>query len=176
VDDIDTLGTLIRDALRSHDVLVTIGGVSVGDYDVVQDALEAVGVENEFHKVSIRPGKPLAVGRRNEQVVVGLPGNPVSAQVTATLFLLPLLRALQADNRPIPAFTRRTLTRKFVQTPGRRGFYRATVEGESVSIHDKQSSGSAAAMAYANALVTFSEESVGAAQGEQVDTLLLNDA
>ncbi len=174
-DDVDALGTLIRDALRDHDVLVTVGGVSVGDYDIVHDALETVGVRREFYKVSIRPGKPLAVGQRHEQVVVGLPGNPVSAQVTATLFLLPLLRALQADNEPVPRFARRRLTRAFAQTPGRRGFYRATVEGEEVTIHDEQGSGSVTSMALANALATFSEDSAGAHAGELVDTLLLID-
>jgi molybdopterin molybdotransferase len=80
---------------------LTVGGVSVGDHDYVRGALEAAGVQLGFWKVAIKPGKPLAFGRLEHRRVLALPGNPASALVTFALFGLPLLRAMQKDNRPI---------------------------------------------------------------------------
>lgn len=85
------------------DVLVTSGGASVGDHDLVRPALEAAGATIDFWRIAMRPGKPMMAGRLHDAVVLGLPGNPVSAFVTATLFLLPLVRALAGDATPLPA-------------------------------------------------------------------------
>jgi molybdopterin molybdotransferase len=79
------------------DVLVTLGGASVGDYDLVQKALVDAGLELGFWRIAMRPGKPLMQGRLGAMRVLGLPGNPVSAIVCAMLFLIPLLRALAGD-------------------------------------------------------------------------------
>ena len=79
---------------READILVTTGGASVGDHDYVQEALKNSGVNIDFWKIAMRPGKPFMYGRRNGQHVLGLPGNPVSALVCARLFLKPLLDAL----------------------------------------------------------------------------------
>lgn len=85
----------IQDARRRRvDVLVTMGGASVGDYDFVQQALTAEGMDLSFWKIAMRPGRPLMHGRLGPIHVLGLPGNPVSAFVCAFLFLLPLLRTL----------------------------------------------------------------------------------
>jgi molybdopterin molybdotransferase len=89
-----------RDA--SADVLVTSGGASVGDYDLVQKALAAEGLALSFWKVALRPGRPMMHGRLGAMHVLGLPGNPVSAYVCAVLFLVPLIRRLigRADVEP----------------------------------------------------------------------------
>lgn len=79
---------------RDADILVTIGGASVGDHDLVGPALEAAGIALAFWKVAIRPGKPLMFGRLGATRVLGLPGNPVSALITAHVFLVPLIEAL----------------------------------------------------------------------------------
>jgi molybdopterin molybdotransferase len=76
------------------DVLLTAGGASVGDYDLVQPALAAEGLALAFWKVAVRPGKPLLSGRLGAMHVLGLPGNPVSAYVCSVLFLMPLIRRL----------------------------------------------------------------------------------
>jgi molybdopterin molybdotransferase len=94
-----------RAALREgleHDVLVTSGGVSVGPHDLVRSVENELGVEEVFWGVAMKPGKPLSFGTRGQTLVFGLPGNPVSALVGATLFVLPALRALQGARDPGP--------------------------------------------------------------------------
>lgn len=80
------------------DLLVTLGGASVGDHDLVQGALGAAGMELAFWRVALRPGKPLMSGRLGAMAVIGLPGNPVSAIVCGVLFVLPAIRALLGDS------------------------------------------------------------------------------
>ena len=87
-----------RDA--KADVLVTLGGASVGDYDLVQQALVAAGMELGFWRIAMRPGKPLMHGKLGAMRVLGLPGNPTSSMVCAVLFLRPLLRALHGEPDP----------------------------------------------------------------------------
>ena len=83
------------DLAAGADVIVTIGGASVGDRDLVGPVAERLGLERAFWKIAMRPGKPLMAGRIGQSVLLGLPGNPVSAIVCAHLFLLPLLAAMQ---------------------------------------------------------------------------------
>jgi molybdopterin molybdotransferase len=94
-DRLDATIAAVRRARAAHvDVLVTSGGASVGDYDFVQQAFAAEGMSLSFWKVALRPGRPLMHGRLGGMQVLGLPGNPVSAYVCTTLFLVPLLRCL----------------------------------------------------------------------------------
>jgi molybdopterin molybdotransferase len=97
----DQMGALAHSFRRAReveaDVLVTLGGASVGDYDLVQQALVDAGLELGFWRIAMRPGKPLMQGRLGAMRVLGLPGNPVSSVVCAILFLAPLLRAMVGD-------------------------------------------------------------------------------
>jgi len=90
----ETIAGVRRARAAGCDVLLTAGGASVGDYDLVQPALAAEGLALSFWKVAVRPGKPLLSGRLGAMRVLGLPGNPVSAYVCAVLFLVPLIRSL----------------------------------------------------------------------------------
>jgi molybdopterin molybdotransferase len=90
----DTVAGVRRAREAGIDVLITSGGASVGDYDLVQEALSAEGLALSFWKVALRPGRPLMHGRLGDMHVLGLPGNPVSAYVCAILFVVPLLRRL----------------------------------------------------------------------------------
>ena len=99
----DRLETL-RDAFAGvdADLLVTTGGASVGDHDLVRPALEAAGGTIDFWRIALRPGKPMMAGRLGDAAVLGLPGNPVSAFVTATLFVRPLIAHLAGARDPLP--------------------------------------------------------------------------
>lgn len=100
-DRMDALATSIAAAREARlDVLVTLGGASVGDHDLVQKAMKEAGMELDFWRIAMRPGKPLMVGRLGEIIVLGLPGNPVSSMVCGLIFLEPLLCAL--SGRPAP--------------------------------------------------------------------------
>lgn len=108
--DIVDLGILpdrldaLRDAFAAvdADLLVTTGGASVGDHDLVRPALEAAGGTIDFWRIALRPGKPMMAGRLGDAAVLGLPGNPVSAFVTATLFVRPLIAHLAGARDPLP--------------------------------------------------------------------------
>ncbi len=100
-DDVAALTAAIGKS--TADILVTCGGASVGDHDLVRPALAACGAELDFWRVAMRPGKPLMAGRRGKQIVLGLPGNPVSAFVTAFLFLRPLVASLSGAADCLPA-------------------------------------------------------------------------
>ena len=84
----------MQEALREHDVLITSGGVSMGDYDLVAACLRAIGAEIHFHRVQLKPGKPLLCATVSGKLILGLPGNPVSGLVCALLFLRPAIAAL----------------------------------------------------------------------------------
>ena len=98
---------VMRDAFAGvrADLLVTTGGASVGDHDLVRPALEAAGGEIDFWRVALRPGKPMMAGRLGAAIVLGLPGNPVSAFVTALLFVRPLVARLAGAADPLPRTT-----------------------------------------------------------------------
>lgn len=160
-------------ALRDCDLLLTVGGVSVGEHDLVRVALERVGVSLEFWKVAIKPGKPLAFGRTGDTLVLGLPGNPVSAQLTFALFGMPLLRAMQGDAKPLPARARARLQSALPHHPGRTGFYRVRLEGDLAVTATNQASGSPASLAHSDALVVVPAESSGLAAGESVELIRL---
>lgn len=100
-DRLEDIEAMLR-ACDGSDIIVTSGGASVGDHDLVHPALRNVGAQIDFWKVAMRPGKPLMAGRLGASVILGLPGNPSSAFVTAFLFLLPLLRHLAGCNAPLP--------------------------------------------------------------------------
>lgn len=165
----DDVRRAITEALERCDVLVTIGGVSVGDHDVVRPALEAAGVSLDFWRVAIKPGKPVCVGSKGERVVLGLPGNPASAMVTFALFGVPLLRALQGDREPWPSPVAMRLAHQHERKPGRLELARAIARGAEVSVVKHQASGSALGVANANAFIAFGADAARLDAGAIVD-------
>lgn len=126
----DTLGDLERGIQSARDaqadVLVTLGGASVGDHDLLRPALARQGMSLDFWKIAMRPGKPLIHGSLGQTHILGLPGNPVAAYVCALVFLTPLLRALQGD--PAAAADRTETVLSGADLPankGRRDYMRA---------------------------------------------------
>jgi molybdopterin molybdotransferase len=107
--------------------------------------------------------------------VLGLPGNPVSAQLTLSLFGLPLLRALQGDAQPYPKPCRVRLAHAIEQKPGRLGFYRAQLDGDVATVHKNQASGAPTSMAHADALVMVAADSSGLPAGAEAPALRLDE-
>jgi molybdopterin molybdotransferase len=170
----------IQVALDGCDVLVTVGGVSVGDHDWVRPALEGTGVTLDFWKVAIKPGKPLVLGRRGRTIVIGLPGNPASAMITFALFGVPLLRAMQGDRLPV-APRRRARCAGFARAEaGRTELVRVALarseDGETWATPlTNQASGASSSLAHADALLVVAAEVTRIGQGEACEVLFLEE-
>ncbi|MCB2061423.1 MAG: molybdopterin molybdotransferase MoeA [Novosphingobium sp.] len=164
-DDMDALAAALEQS-EGADVIVTSGGASVGDHDLIRPALEAWGAEIDFWRVAIKPGKPILVARRGRQLILGLPGNPVSSHVTAFLFLLPVLRALLGAAEPLPVRIVTRLAESLKAGGSRREFMRARWDGSCIAPQSVQDSGALAALAASNALI---DRPAGASAGEPGD-------
>ena len=135
-DNLADLENMFR-ACAGSDIIVTSGGASVGDHDLVQQALRNVGAEIDFWKVAMRPGKPVMAGRLGGAIVLGLPGNPSSAFVTAFLFLLPLVRHLAGSMAPFPEVQNATLASDLPVGGQRTDYLRARVENGVISMFNR---------------------------------------
>ena len=156
------------------DVLITSAGASVGERDFAKEALEAIGVKMAFWKVAMKPGKPLAVGRRGSTAVFGLPGNPTSSLVSFELFVRPALRALQGL-APQPLHLPGRISAALTKPPGLRHFVRATVaprDGELWATPLKtQSSGALSSAASATHLISVPPDTTTLAEGDRIDLI-----
>jgi molybdopterin molybdotransferase len=174
-DDLPSIETALRQALEA-DVVITMGGVSVGAYDLVQEAFQRVGIRPEFWKVRIKPGKPLTFGRHRGKPVIGLPGNPISAMVTFEILVAPCLRKMLGDREPHPQPIVARLQHPYHRRPGRVEIARAvaTRHGDEirVALHPRQGSGSLPSFVGVNALVILPTDRADLEAGERVDAIL----
>jgi len=153
------------------DILVTTGGASVGDHDLVRPALEDIGAKPDFWRVAMRPGKPMMAARVRETVVLGLPGNPVSAFVTATLFLAPLVRHMSGAADPWPRTVKATLADAIGPTGARADHLRAHLKDGVATPLDQQDSSMLRALSHANCLIVRQANAPGAETGETVEVI-----
>ncbi len=173
-DSMDALAAALARA-ESADVVVTSGGASVGDHDLIRPALLAWGATLDFWKVAVKPGKPIMVASRGAQLVVGLPGNPVSSHVTAYLFLLPLLRKLAGAAHPLPRPMLAPAAEQLAGGGARQEFLRAHWDGQQVSVRLNQDSGALATLAASNALIDRPVDAPAVSAGDQVSVYLLDN-
>jgi molybdopterin molybdotransferase len=173
-DDMDAMAAALERASEA-DVIVTSGGASVGDHDLVRPALAAWGAGLDFWRVAIKPGKPILVATRGTQLVIGLPGNPVSSHVTAYLFLLPLLRRLLGAADPLPRRLRATLASPLNAGGSRREFLRGYWDGESITAQAIQDSGALAPLAASNVLIDRPAGAPARGTGDMVFAYLLEN-
>ena len=159
------------------DMIVTIGGASVGDHDLVGQVLAGLGMEQAFWKIAMRPGKPLMAGRLGGIPVLGLPGNPVSAIICGTIFMLPMIRAMQGLADPAPAPGRAILGEAVAANGPRAHYMRAILtpgeELAEIRALPRQDSALLSILATANALLIRPVGDVARAPGEVVDYLPL---
>ncbi|MFC9623683.1 gephyrin-like molybdotransferase Glp [Streptomyces sp. NPDC056930] len=184
-DDADTLRATIEDQLIRADIVVTTGGVSVGAYDVVKEALSSVGNEDEpgsgidFRKLAMQPGKPQGFGSIGPEhtPLLALPGNPVSSYVSFELFVRPAIRALMGlpdVNRPT-ARAKLNTDKALTSPSGRRQFLRGTYDAEAGTVTPVGGAGShlIAALAQADALIVLPEDVTSAEPGTDTEVILL---
>ncbi|MFD4559499.1 gephyrin-like molybdotransferase Glp [Streptomyces sp. NPDC058469] len=182
-DDAETLRSTIDDQLVRADLMVTTGGVSVGAYDVVKEALSSVADEDEegagidFRKLAMQPGKPQGFGSIGPDHIplLALPGNPVSSYVSFELFVRPAIRALMGLDDVHRPTTRATLTTdKALTSPkGRRQFLRGTYADGEVTPVGGAGSHLIAALALADALIVVPEDVESVEPGTEVEVVLL---
>jgi molybdopterin molybdotransferase len=158
-------------AAVTADILVTTGGASVGDHDLVRPALAAAGAAIDFWKVAIRPGKPMMAGRLDETVVLGLPGNPVSAFVTARLFLLPLIAHLAGAADPLPVPRPATLGEPLPANGPRADYLRAAHREGRVFAAAIQDSSMLRTLARADCLIVRPPHAPAAKPGDSLEIL-----
>lgn len=184
VADVERLG-IVRDGLaavtaafaaaRAFDLIVTIGGASVGEHDLVRPALEAAGGVVALHRVAMRPGKPLLAGRLDGARVLGLPGNPASAFVCGALFALPLARALGGWTRPVAPLLSARAGAALGANDARRDHLRARLETRGGALwavpFGVQDSGLTAVLGAADALIVRAAGAAAVAEGDPIAVL-----
>ena len=170
----DDLAT-IRNAFAGVrcDLLLTTGGASVGDHDLVRPALEAAGASIDFWRIALRPGKPMMAGRLGATQVLGLPGNPVSAYVTATLFARPFVAALSGSRDPLPQTTTGTLDEDLPANGARTDYLRAELRGGRLYAAAIQDSSMLLTLARANCLILRQPHAPAARIGDSAEILMI---
>ena len=173
----DRKGALRKKLERAgdFDILALSGGVSVGDYDFVQEILMGMGIKQLFWKVFIKPGMPIFSGTYGNKFVFGLPGNPVSCMVTFELFVRPLLDAMLGKKEIGPKRGRAILLNDAIIKHGRRKFYRGKLSIENgklhVDLYGRQESGVLSSMVECDALVDIPAEVRELSAGTEVDII-----
>jgi molybdopterin molybdotransferase len=167
-----TIHTLEKAFLKADVVLVS-GGISVGDYDFVKQALEALDVKQIFYKVRQRPGKPLFFGKKGTKLVFALPGNPASTLSCFYVYVLPLLARMKGSRSDGLMRVSIPIEHDFSSKEPRALFLKASFNNKTVSILDHQHSSMLISFAKANALVYIPEQGIDIKKGAMVETLLL---
>ncbi|MVO14650.1 gephyrin-like molybdotransferase Glp [Parasedimentitalea huanghaiensis] len=158
---------------RGADLVITIGGASVGDHDLVGKVAADLGLEQSFYKVAMRPGKPLMAGRMNEAAMVGLPGNPVSAMICGKIFIAPMIEAMLGLDTNAPTLLKAQLTEPLTANGPRQHYMRALLDGSEIRAFDRQDSALLTVLASANALLIRAPFDPARKTGEIVDYLPL---
>lgn len=165
-------------AASRADIIISSGGVSTGDYDLVKDIMQEVGNRMRFWQVAMRPGKPLAFGALGGVPLFGLPGNPVSSMVSFEQFVRPSLLKMMGYQCLFRKVIRATLAEDIAKNKGLRYFIRGFVKREgnlyTVSTTGEQGSGILKSMVRANCLIVLPEDVILAKKGEEVSVQLLD--
>ncbi len=161
------------DLARGADLIVTIGGASVGEADLVQGVARGRGMAPAFYKVAMRPGKPLMAGRLDGTPIVGVPGNPVSSMVCGHIFILPMLAKMLGLGAAAAPQARAPLAAALGPNGPREHYMRARLSGEGITAFEAQDSSLLTVLAAANALLVRPPHDPARAAGEIVSYVAL---
>lgn len=172
----DTRASLAQafDLARGADLLVTIGGASVGDHDLIAPAAGDAGMDLAFHKVAMRPGKPLLAGRMRDSALIGLPGNPVSAMVCGVIFILPVLRRMLGLPVETPQVTL-PLAAAIPANGPRQHYMRARLSDGALTVAERQDSSLLRLLATSTHLVVRAPNDPARAAGDTATAIVLPD-
>ena len=173
-DTFDATKSVIAKALLHSDVVLVSGGISVGDYDFVQEALKENGVEELFYKVNQKPGKPLWFGRKNDQFVFGLPGNPASALSCFYIYVTPLLKKISGTKDIHLQSVKAKSISDYKNTTGKTLFLKGMLYNKIVEILQGQQSSMLHSFATSNALVRIPNEVELVNRNDEVECIKLN--
>lgn len=163
--------SLSFDLAASADLIITIGGASVGDHDLVGQAAADKGMDQSFYKIAMRPGKPLMAGTLGDAMMIGLPGNPVSAMVCGHVFVAPTIRAMLGHpSEPTPTQTA-ILANDITPNGPRQHYMRGHIEDKVVTIFERQDSALLTVLSDANCLVVRPPSDGARKAGETLDII-----
>lgn len=171
-DDLEELTSVLQEALADNDVVLLTGGVSVGDYDFVLRAVERCDITQIFHKVKQKPGKPLYFGKKEDQLVFGLPGNPSSVLSCFYHYVLPALEKLTGCKSNSLKITEAILTHEYRKPAGLTHFLKAHFDDGKVTPLSAQESFRMSSFAQANCMIELEEEETVFAAGKKVNTYI----
>ncbi|SMC37943.1 gephyrin-like molybdotransferase Glp [Sporomusa malonica] len=178
-DEKDAIVERITQALKESDLVITTGGVSVGDYDVVPDALKQIGADKIFWKVDMKPGSPVIAAKQNNKLIIGLSGNPAAALITFDLIVVPLIKKMMGLEKQFPAKIFAILTENFNKPSQQRRFLRAKVQRNNevnyVKLTGEQSNGVLKSMIDCNALIDVPAGSGPLIAGQEVSAVVLGN-
>jgi len=156
---------------RGADIVITTGGASVGDHDLVGDVAADLGMERAFYKVAMRPGKPLMAGRVLDMAMAGLPGNSVSSIICGHIFILPMLRKMLHLGEAPPPRRNLALAHNLPANGPREHYMRGRASGGSVEVFDRQDSSLLSVLAEANVLVVRPVDDGARSAGDIVEVI-----
>lgn len=172
-DDFDKTKTVIKNALDECDLLITTGGISVGDYDFVGQVLEELNVETVFYKVKQKPGKPLYFGRRDDVTVFALPGNPAAVLSCFYMYVTPAILKMMGHQNVSLEERQLKLTDSYKKTASLTYFLKAQAYGNDVTILTAQSSAMLSSFASANCIAALEEGKEEWSAGDEVSVYML---
>ncbi len=178
-DDPQELQAALRQAAQHSDVILTSGGVSVGEADFIKPVLQSIGAM-QFWKIAMKPGRPLTFGHIDDALLFGLPGNPVAVMVTFYQFVLPCLKKLSGQKYQPPRRFAARCESAIRKKPGRREYQRAVAQNDayghlSVRLTGRQGSGILTSMKIANCFLVLDEESGAVEAGDEVMVEFFHD-
>lgn len=172
-DNLEGTTIAVKEALEQSDMLVLSGGISVGDYDFVYEALIKNGVEELFYKVNQKPGKPLFFGKKGHKVVFALPGNPAAALNCFYEYVYPCIRFKMGNESPFLPIMHLPISETILKKEGRAHFYKAFTDFKTVTPLGGQNSDALQSFVWANCLMFVKEGLIEINKGDLVEVHLL---
>lgn len=176
-DEKPAIAERLAQALEQTDLVITTGGVSVGDYDIVPDAIREIGADNIFHKIDMKPGSPMIAAKYKNKLIAGLSGNPAAAFISFDLIVVPLIKKMAGFDKKLPSKISAILSDNFNKPSNQRRFLRAKLYADKgkvfVKLTGNQSNGVLKSIVDCDALIDIPAGSGPLSAGQEVSVVIL---